>query len=134
MTRFTWQKSSFSGEGNACVELAVADSVILLRESDEPDVTASTTSAGLSALIRSIKAGKLTPGARLGVDWQKSSYSGTQGDCVELSAANGSILIRESDYPEMILAVAASGLKVLIRSVRAGEFHSAAGDCASGPV
>ncbi|MBT2396603.1 DUF397 domain-containing protein [Streptomyces sp. ISL-100] len=51
-----WQKSSFSGgaDGNECVEVAAADGVIRLRESDEPSQVLSINRAGLTALIRHV--------------------------------------------------------------------------------
>nr|WP_242705475.1 MULTISPECIES: DUF397 domain-containing protein [Streptomyces] len=57
----TWQKSSFSGEGDACLYLANAPAeAIHLRESDAPDVIVTTTPARLRPLISAIKAGTLT--------------------------------------------------------------------------
>ncbi|MFT9475956.1 DUF397 domain-containing protein [Streptomyces sp. Mo3] len=55
-----WQKSSFSGEGNACLYVSAPDhATIRLRESDEPDTILTTTPTALDALIRSAKAGRL---------------------------------------------------------------------------
>lgn len=58
MSSIRWQKSSYSSEGNACVEIAVAAEVILIRESDDPETVVSTTPEKLSAFIRGIKAGE----------------------------------------------------------------------------
>ncbi|WP_371517437.1 DUF397 domain-containing protein [Kitasatospora sp. NBC_01300] len=61
MERAAWQKSSFSGsnEGGSCVELAYgADDILHLRESDDPDVILTTTTAKLRALILGAKAGE----------------------------------------------------------------------------
>jgi hypothetical protein len=61
MSGIQWQKSSYSAdaEGNACVELArVSDSVILLRESDDPQVVIATSPAVLRALTQGIKTGE----------------------------------------------------------------------------
>lgn len=57
-----WQKSSFSGggEGNACLELAASAQALHLRESDDPTIVL-TTSAGLKALIHSVKAETVEP-------------------------------------------------------------------------
>ncbi|MEU9115767.1 DUF397 domain-containing protein [Streptomyces sp. NPDC048483] len=54
----TWQKSSFSGgqDGPDCVELAIVNDTILLRESDTPHRVLSATPAELTALIRHIRA------------------------------------------------------------------------------
>ncbi|MGW3563260.1 DUF397 domain-containing protein [Streptomyces sp. NPDC000941] len=59
MSQLAWRKSSYSGGGNGnCVEVAVsADRLILLRESDAPDVVAVTTRPRLAAFIAAIKAG-----------------------------------------------------------------------------
>ncbi|MFE2188207.1 DUF397 domain-containing protein [Streptomyces sp. NPDC059455] len=60
MSTRDWQKSSFSGEGNACLYVSALDSAtIRLRESDEPDTILTTNPTALSALIRSAKAGRL---------------------------------------------------------------------------
>ncbi|MFI1967342.1 DUF397 domain-containing protein [Streptomyces pathocidini] len=59
-TTIQWQKSSFSGGGpdNDCVEIgACAAGTLHLRESDDPEVVVTTTSARLGALIRAIKSG-----------------------------------------------------------------------------
>ncbi|ARF55727.1 DUF397 domain-containing protein [Streptomyces gilvosporeus] len=52
-----WQKSSFSGgqDGPNCVELAVANSSALLRESDAPAQVLSVTPAALAALMRHLR-------------------------------------------------------------------------------
>ena len=59
-----WQKSTFSGggEGNTCVELAATPTTLHLRESDTPGTELTTTTAPLTHLIRSIKAGRSTLG------------------------------------------------------------------------
>lgn len=56
-----WRKSSFSGHGEAdnCVELAVVDGKVWLRESDAPTATVSATPAHLCTFIRTVKAGAL---------------------------------------------------------------------------
>ncbi|MFI9585838.1 DUF397 domain-containing protein [Streptomyces sp. NPDC052236] len=52
-----WQKSSYSGgaDGNSCVELAVMNGEVLMRESDEPSALLSVTQAALAALIRHVR-------------------------------------------------------------------------------
>ncbi|MGV9856390.1 DUF397 domain-containing protein [Streptomyces sp. NPDC003442] len=60
MSARDWQKSSFSGEGNACLYVsAPGNATIRLRESDEPDTILTTNPTTLHALIRSAKAGQL---------------------------------------------------------------------------
>ncbi|GAA3990376.1 MULTISPECIES: DUF397 domain-containing protein [Streptomyces] len=53
-----WQKSTFSSgsDGANCVELAVHEERLLLRESDAPDRILQVTQDGLSALLRRLQA------------------------------------------------------------------------------
>lgn len=55
-----WQKSSFSEQPNGdCVEIAAHEGNFRLRESDIPDVVATTTPERLRGLLRAVKAGDL---------------------------------------------------------------------------
>ncbi|MEV6422944.1 DUF397 domain-containing protein [Streptomyces sp. NPDC051662] len=59
MSALNWQKSSFSGEANGCVNVAVSDDgSIKLHESDKPDVIVTTTPEKLRAFILGVKAGE----------------------------------------------------------------------------
>ncbi|MGW3658415.1 DUF397 domain-containing protein [Streptomyces sp. NPDC005151] len=61
MSEYNWQKSSYSTEGANCVNVAGAsDGTFRLRESDEPNVILVASSVGLSALLASIKADRVT--------------------------------------------------------------------------
>ncbi|MEV8014834.1 DUF397 domain-containing protein [Streptomyces sp. NPDC086554] len=52
-----WQKSSYSSEASSCVYIAATpDGRIYLRESDDPDITLTTTPDRLHNLIRTLKA------------------------------------------------------------------------------
>ncbi|WP_405955709.1 DUF397 domain-containing protein [Streptomyces phaeochromogenes] len=55
--------------------------------------------------------------------WQKSSFSGGAdgNECVELAAANGEPLLRESDEPDRILPVTRHGLAALLHHLRANR-------------
>ncbi|WP_328732234.1 DUF397 domain-containing protein [Streptomyces caniferus] len=53
-----WRKSSFSEQGDNCVELAVHKGEILVRESDIPDVIVRTTPEKLRAFLAGAKAGE----------------------------------------------------------------------------
>jgi hypothetical protein len=58
------------------------------------------------------------------INWQKSTYSG-QGDgasCVELAAVGGTIRLRESDDPEVVLTTTRARLGAFLQGVRAGRF------------
>ncbi|MGW1025466.1 DUF397 domain-containing protein [Streptomyces sp. NPDC002577] len=54
-----WQKSSFSSgsDGASCVELALGEDGLLLRESDDPTRILPVTRGGLAALLRQIRFG-----------------------------------------------------------------------------
>ncbi|MEV6506643.1 DUF397 domain-containing protein [Streptomyces sp. NPDC051642] len=56
------------------------------------------------------------------IQWQKSTFSsGSDGaNCVEVAAPEGELLLRESDDPTRILALAPTGLAALLQRVRAG--------------
>ncbi|MFG2223960.1 DUF397 domain-containing protein [Streptomyces sp. NPDC048644] len=54
-----WQKSSFSGaDGPQCLETAIADGEVLLRESDDPTIIVKTTPEKLAAFILGVKNGE----------------------------------------------------------------------------
>ncbi|MFC8824747.1 DUF397 domain-containing protein [Streptomyces sp. NPDC057137] len=61
-------------------------------------------------------------------DWQKSSYSGTAGNCVNIATADdGTIKLRESDDPDTVVTTTPEKLRAFILGVKAGEFdHFAA--------
>lgn len=57
------------------------------------------------------------------IDWQKSSFSGGGGEnCVEVAWRDGSIVMRESDTPGVVLATSREKLAAFILGVKAGEF------------
>ncbi|OEV04779.1 DUF397 domain-containing protein [Streptomyces oceani] len=62
MSTLRWKKSSFSGQGNNCLEIgavSMATPCVHLRESDDPGVVLSTSPAQLDALLRAAKSGVL---------------------------------------------------------------------------
>jgi hypothetical protein len=46
-----WQKSSFSPDGNNCLEVATTPGAVHIRESDDPAVVLNATPARLAALL-----------------------------------------------------------------------------------
>ncbi|WP_234339309.1 DUF397 domain-containing protein [Streptomyces rimosus] len=51
-----WQKSSYSSEGNNCLELAVGvEGEVLVRESDDPSIVVATSSAAIGGLLRAAR-------------------------------------------------------------------------------
>ncbi|TKA10227.1 DUF397 domain-containing protein [Actinacidiphila oryziradicis] len=68
------------------------------------------------------------------INWQKSSYSG-QGDgaeCIELAAA-GTIRLRESDDPGVIVTTTPAPLKALLLGIKASEFDGDASPVTTAP-
>ncbi|MFG2843146.1 DUF397 domain-containing protein [Kitasatospora sp. NPDC048296] len=53
-----WQKSSYSGATNECVEVRTVDGVVELRESDDGDIVVRTTPAKFAMFVQGIKAGE----------------------------------------------------------------------------
>lgn len=58
MTDTEWQKSTFSGSSESCVEVRKASGAVELRESDEGETILRTTPATLAALLDGLKAGE----------------------------------------------------------------------------
>ncbi|MEU9074178.1 DUF397 domain-containing protein [Kitasatospora sp. NPDC048538] len=58
MTDNEWQKSTFSGSTENCVEVRAADEAIELRESDEAHTILRTTPTTFAALLQAIKSGE----------------------------------------------------------------------------
>ena len=58
------------------------------------------------------------------ITWQKSSFSGSDGEilCVELAHADGRILLRESEAPDTVVTTDPAKLRAFIAGVKAGEF------------
>ncbi|MFJ8645449.1 DUF397 domain-containing protein [Streptomyces sp. NPDC093546] len=86
----TWQKSSYCGEGDACIHVAsTAQGTIALRESADPSGSIFTTTAdGFRELLRALRAGgDSVPGFEL-------SYG--PGDQVRLRAAGGGAVVTTS--------------------------------------
>ncbi|MFD8087020.1 DUF397 domain-containing protein [Kitasatospora sp. NPDC059722] len=54
-------------------------------------------------------------------EWQKSSYSASGNECVEVRGTGGAIELRESDDGETILHTTPSALAALLRAIKAGE-------------
>ncbi|MEU3406380.1 DUF397 domain-containing protein [Streptomyces sp. NPDC006670] len=54
----TWRKSSRSADTGNCLEVAMQDGEILIRESDDPSVIIRTSQAKLRAFIDGAAAGE----------------------------------------------------------------------------
>ncbi|MFE7595099.1 DUF397 domain-containing protein [Kitasatospora sp. NPDC057512] len=53
-----WQKSSYSGANNACVEVRTLSGAVEIRESDEGHLVLRTTPIALAAFLHALKAGE----------------------------------------------------------------------------
>ncbi|MFF2657986.1 DUF397 domain-containing protein [Kitasatospora sp. NPDC058032] len=58
MASHTWQKSSYSGANNDCIEVRAASGLVELRESDDPGVIVRPPLFAFTGLLNSIKAGE----------------------------------------------------------------------------
>ncbi|MEU7105239.1 DUF397 domain-containing protein [Streptomyces stramineus] len=57
------------------------------------------------------------------IQWKKSSFSGGGGeDCIELADRGDRILMRESDYPNVVAEPSRGNLATFLLRVKAGEF------------
>ncbi|MFJ7249603.1 DUF397 domain-containing protein [Kitasatospora sp. NPDC098652] len=54
--------------------------------------------------------------------WQKSSYSASGNECVEVRATGDLIELRESDEGHLILHTTPAALAALLKGVKTGEF------------
>ncbi|WP_432095191.1 DUF397 domain-containing protein [Streptomyces sp. bgisy100] len=56
-------------------------------------------------------------------NWQQSSYCQAANNCLNLAAGpDGTILLRESEAPDVIVTTTPDKLKAFILGVKAGEF------------
>ncbi|MEV8323077.1 DUF397 domain-containing protein [Kitasatospora sp. NPDC056731] len=58
MSNSAWQKSSYSGASDNCVEVRSIDGLIEVRESDEADVIVHTTHPKFANFLQGAKAGE----------------------------------------------------------------------------
>lgn len=57
------------------------------------------------------------------LQWQKSSFSDSGGaNCVELAAVNGTVKLRESDAPGVVLSTTPARLAAFLATVKADGF------------
>ncbi|MFJ9769642.1 DUF397 domain-containing protein [Kitasatospora sp. NPDC101157] len=55
-------------------------------------------------------------------DWQKSSYSASSNECVELRSIGKLVELRESDEGHLIIRTTPTALAALLHGIKAGEF------------
>ncbi|MFJ9946264.1 DUF397 domain-containing protein [Kitasatospora sp. NPDC091207] len=58
----------------------------------------------------------------LNTEWQKSSFSGSGGDCVEVRTVGGLVELRESDDGDVIVRTTPTKFAAFLQGVKAGEF------------
>ncbi|MER7845401.1 DUF397 domain-containing protein [Kitasatospora sp. NPDC096077] len=56
------------------------------------------------------------------IRWQKSSFSSSSDNCVEVRAVDGVIELRESDEGDVIVRTTSPKFAAFLRGARAGEF------------
>ncbi|MGE7437177.1 DUF397 domain-containing protein [Kitasatospora sp. NPDC001175] len=55
-------------------------------------------------------------------EWQKSSYSAANNDCVEVRTVNGLVELRECDDGEIIVRTTPAKFAKFLQGAKAGEF------------
>ncbi|MDT3395554.1 DUF397 domain-containing protein [Streptomyces sp. B1866] len=59
------------------------------------------------------------------LSWQKSSYCQESASCVYVAAVeDGTVKLRESDDPDVVLTASRTALRAFIRAAKAGKFDS----------
>ncbi|MCX4687260.1 DUF397 domain-containing protein [Kitasatospora purpeofusca] len=61
------------------------------------------------------------------LNWQKSTSSGKQANCVEIASDSDLIRIRESDDPSTIINTTTAKLAAWTQGAKAGEFDHLTG-------
>ncbi|MFD8756302.1 DUF397 domain-containing protein [Kitasatospora sp. NPDC059577] len=56
------------------------------------------------------------------LEWQKSSFSEANNNCVEVRGADGVIELRESDEGDVIVRTSAAKFAAFLQGAKAGEF------------
>ncbi|MCX4754447.1 DUF397 domain-containing protein [Kitasatospora purpeofusca] len=56
------------------------------------------------------------------LNWQKSTYSGENMDCIEIASDGHDVRIRESDEPSSVITTTKANLAAWIRGTKVGEF------------
>ncbi|MER7849121.1 DUF397 domain-containing protein [Kitasatospora sp. NPDC096077] len=56
------------------------------------------------------------------LNWQKSSFSGTKTNCLEIASDGARVYLRESDDPTTIVTTTRAKLNALLTAAKAGEF------------
>ncbi|MFI6847123.1 DUF397 domain-containing protein [Kitasatospora sp. NPDC050467] len=55
-------------------------------------------------------------------DWQKSSFSASNNECVEVRTLHGLVELRESDDGDVVLRASAAKFATFLRGIKAGDF------------
>ncbi|MEV6971875.1 DUF397 domain-containing protein [Kitasatospora sp. NPDC093806] len=57
------------------------------------------------------------------LNWQKSTFSGEDTDCVEIASDGELVHIRESDAPAAVITTTKAKLAAWIQAAKAGRFN-----------
>ncbi|MFE0047710.1 DUF397 domain-containing protein [Streptomyces albireticuli] len=58
----------------------------------------------------------------IALDWQKSSFSSSGAECVEVARHSGGAYFRESDEPDVALAISRAELKAFLCGIKTEAF------------
>ncbi|GAB7188842.1 DUF397 domain-containing protein [Kitasatospora sp. Ki12] len=112
-----WHRSSYSGQGGNCVEIAGCVPV------PGPGINWRKSSRS-GAQSNCVEVADLMHVHGAGLDWRKSSHSGAQSECVEMaSGATGVVPVRGSKDPHgPVLLFPADAWSSFLAGVKGGEF------------
>ncbi|EHN78831.1 hypothetical protein SMCF_1608 [Streptomyces coelicoflavus ZG0656] len=107
MVEYTWQKSSFCGEGDSCVHVAATPGAVHLTESSDPTgsiltVTPTTFATLLTAL--------------------KSDSRPSATEVVVATTQGGTVRVHAADAPGTAVTTDHHKWQTFVRGVRAEEF------------
>ncbi|MFI6452153.1 DUF397 domain-containing protein [Streptosporangium amethystogenes] len=113
-----WRKSSLSGSGNNCVEVARVKNRYFVRDSKSLDCSTPTFFPEEGAEVCRHHLANTA--------WWKSSRSqGTTDNCVEVAFASGLVAVRDSKDPGgAVLSFSSNGWAAFLRCIKAGDFDT----------
>ncbi|RKT15989.1 uncharacterized protein DUF397 [Streptomyces sp. 1114.5] len=113
-----WQKSSYSGQGGDCVEVAGLVSV--------PAFGNWRKSFHSGAQSNCVEVADPLPIPAAGLNWRTSSFSGAQSECVEVAGGVTDVVpVRDSKDPEgPALLFPVEAWSSFLAGVKGGEFSA----------
>ncbi|MBC9717581.1 DUF397 domain-containing protein [Streptomyces sp. TRM66268-LWL] len=105
-----WQKSSYCGEGEACLHVAATPDHVHLTESADPHETiVTTTPDAFAALLTTLK--------------QDATAHASHGPGIEITYGDGELVsLRETSTPDTVVTTTRKKWDAFALGIQAGEF------------